>query len=162
TQLLQRIPAQWLVWFQSFRIVVELLLLLAFAGGRIPVQMTFEGRNFDILTGLFALPVGYLLARKKTYAPKLAIAFNIIGILLLINILVIAILSMPSPIRYFTNEPSNTIVAQFPFIFLPGILVPLAYTLHIISLRQLLTKGKEPYRQEDDKRNYSMEVDRIS
>jgi len=146
TQLLQLIPAQWLVWFQSFRIVVELLLLLAFVGGRIPVQMTFEGRNFDILTGIFALPVGYLLAGKKTYAPKLAMAFNIIGILLLINILVIAVLSMPSPVRYFQNEPSNTIVAEFPFILLPGILVPLAYTLHIFSMRQLLIKGKElPY-----------------
>lgn len=35
------------------------------------------------------------------------------------------------------NEPSNVLLAQFPFILLPGVLVPLAYTLHIFSLRQL-------------------------
>ena len=140
TQLLQLIPSHWLVFMQSFRIIVELLLLFAFMAGKLPVQMTFEGRNFDVLTGLFALPVGYLLARKKSYASKLAIAFNIIGIILLLNILVIAVLSMPTSIRYFMNEPSNTIVAQFPFILLPGVLVPIAYAMHIFSLRQLLVK----------------------
>ena len=140
TQLLQLVPSHWLVFMQSFRIIVELLLLFAFMADKLPVQMTFEGRNFDVLTGILALPVGYLLARKKSYASKLAIAFNIIGILLLLNILAIAVLSMPTSIRYFMNEPSNTIVAQFPFILLPGVLVPIAYTMHIFSLRQLLAK----------------------
>ena len=104
--------------------------------------MTLEGRNFDILTGILAFPVGYLLAKRKTYAPKLAVAFNLLGLLLLINILVIAVLSMPTPIRYFMNEPANTLVAQFPFILLPGVLVPIAYTMNIFSLRQLLVKEK--------------------
>jgi hypothetical protein len=40
------------------------------------------------------------------------------------------------------NEPANTLVAQFPFILLPGVLVPLAYTLHIFSLRQLMSRQK--------------------
>ena len=143
-QLLMSVPPQWLLFMQSFRIIVELLLLFAFMAGKLPVQMTFEGRNFDVITGILALPVGYLLARKKTYASKLAIGFNIIGIALLVNILVIAVLSMPTSIRYFMNEPSNTLVASFPFILLPGILVPIAYTMHIFSLRQLIAKQNKP------------------
>jgi hypothetical protein len=143
TQLLQTVPSHWLVFMQSFRIVVEFLLLFAFMAGKLPVQMTFEGRNFDVITGVLALPVGWLIARKKSYASKLGIAFNIIGIVLLLNILVIAILSMPTPMRYFMNEPSNTLVGQFPFILLPGVLVPIAYTMHIFSLRQLLAKQKK-------------------
>jgi hypothetical protein len=142
TQLLQAIPPHWIVWMQSFRIAVELLLLLAFINNRIPVQMTFEGRNFDILTGILALPVGYALSKRKSFAPGLAIAFNVTGILLLINILVIAVLSMPTPIRYFMNEPSNTLVGLFPYILLPGVLVPIAYTMHIFSLRQLLVRSR--------------------
>ena len=141
-QLLQTVPSHWLVFMQSFRIIVELLLLFAFMAGKLPVQMTFEGRNFDVLTGVLALPVGYILARKKTNAPKLTVAFNIVGIILLLNILVIAVLSMPTSIRYFMNEPSSTIVSQFPFILLPGVLVPIAYTMHIFSLRQLFAKQK--------------------
>ena len=140
TRLLQTVPSHWLVLMQSFRIIVELLLLFAFMAGKLPVQMTFEGRNFDVITGVLALPVGWLLARKKSYASKLGIAFNMIGMLLLLNILVIAVLSMPTSIRYFMNEPSNTLVGQFPFILLPGVLVPIAYTMHIFSLRQLLAK----------------------
>ena len=140
TQFLRSVPSHWLVYLQSFRIIVELFLLSAFMAAKLPVQMTFEGRNFDVLTGLLALPVGYLVATKRSHAKRLAIAFNIIGMLLLVNILVIAVLSMPTPIRHFMNEPANTIVARFPFILLPAVLVPLAYTLHIFSLRQLLGK----------------------
>ena len=102
--------------------------------------MTFEGGNFDVFSGILALPVGYALLKKKTNATKLAIAFNIIGFLLLLNILVIAVLSMPTSFRYFMNEPSNTLVAQFPLILLPGLLVPMAYSFHIFSLRRLMAK----------------------
>lgn len=146
TEILKAIPVHWLVFMQSFRIAVEFLLLLAFLRNQLPIQMTFEGRNFDILSGILAIPVGYLLAKGKTYAPKLAIAFNIISLLMLINILVIAVLSMPTPIRYFMNDPANTLVAEFPFILLPGVLVPIAYTMSIFSLRQclLLAKNRQP------------------
>jgi len=65
-----------------------------------------------------------------------ALLYNIGGLLLLVNVLVIAVLSMPTPLRVFHNEPANTLLAYFPYIYLPGVLVPLAYTLHIFSLRQ--------------------------
>ena len=141
TDLLKVIPPQWLVYFQSFRILVELLLWLACMRGLVPQQMTFEGYNFDVLSGIFALPVGLVLARNKPYARSLAILYNIVGLLLLFNIVTIAVLSMPTPFRQFMNEPANTIVAQFPFIYLPGVLVVLAFAFHIFSLRQLLTKS---------------------
>lgn len=142
TALLQTIPQYWLVFFQSFRIIVEILLWVAFLKNLLPVQMTFEGGNFDVVTGILALPVGYFLLQRKSYSRGLAIAYNILGLVLLLNILVIAVLSMPTPLRYFMNEPSNTLVAQFPFIFLPGILVPIAYSMHIFSLRKLFHEKK--------------------
>lgn len=139
-QLLEKIPGHWLIYIQSFRVPVELLLWNAFLENKLPVQMTFGGGNVDIITGILALPAGYLLMRQKKWAKLTGIAFNIIGILLLLNILVIAVLSMPTPFRYFMNEPSNTLVAQFPYILLPGILVPIAYSFHTFSLRKLLMK----------------------
>jgi hypothetical protein len=142
TKLLQQLPPQYPVFMQSFRIFVELLIWLAFLSNKLPVQMSFEGRNFDVLTGILALPAGYLLVMKKEYASKIIIVFNVIGILLLLNILVIAVLSMPGPIRYFMNEPANTAIAQFPFILLPGILVPIAYSFHIFSLRGLFIQNQ--------------------
>ena len=141
TQLLQQVPVYWLVFMQSFRIFVEILIWFAFLANKLPVQMSFEGKNFDVLTGILALPAGYLLLREKEYSRKLLIAFNAAGMFLLLNILIIAVLSMPGPIRYFTNEPSNTLVARFPLILLPGVMVPIAYSLHIFSLRQLFIKN---------------------
>lgn len=138
TQIIQAVPPHWLILIQAFRILVELLLWLAFVKNMLPVQMTFEGRNFDVLTGIFALPVSYVVSKKSS--PKAILVFNITGILLLLNILIIAVLSMPTPIRYFMNEPANILVAQFPFILLPGVLVPIAYSFHIFSLRKLFIK----------------------
>jgi uncharacterized membrane protein len=133
-------PPHWLVFFQSFRIVVEILLWQAYERGLLPVQMTFEGRNFDILAGILALVAGYMMWRHQRSARTIGIVYNLIGLGLLLNIMIIAILSMPTSFRYFMNEPANTIVAQFPFIYLPGVLVVLAFAFHIFSLRQLLLK----------------------
>lgn len=142
-RILLATPPQWLVFFQSFRILVELLLWRAFINGLLPVQMTFEGRNWDILAGLLALPAGWALTQNKPWARTAAVVYNIIGIGLLLNILVIALLSMPMSFRYFMNEPANVIVGTFPFIYLPAVLVVLAYSFHIFSLRQLWLLRKE-------------------
>jgi hypothetical protein len=135
-KLLRVLPPHWPIYLQSFRIIVELALWLAVRDGALPVQLSFEGRNFDILTGIFALPLGYLFFVKKRAASWLVLLYNMGGLLLLINVLVTAVLSMPTPLRVFYNEPANTLLAYFPFIYLPGVLVPLAYSLHIFSLRQ--------------------------
>jgi hypothetical protein len=129
-------PPHWLVMLQSFRIVVEIILWMAFMNGLLPEQMTFSGWNFDILSGVLGLVAGWLMLRLPQHWRKIVIGYNIIGGLLLLNILVIAVLSMPTRIRYFMNEPASTVVANFPFIYLPGGLVVLAIGLHIFSLRQ--------------------------
>ena len=122
TDVLKVTPPQWLVYFQSYRILVELVMWLTCIWGLLPQQLTFEGFNFDIITGILSLPVGWVLANRKPYARMSAIIYNIVGLLLLFNVVTIAVLSMPTPMRQFMNEPANTIVGQFPFIFLPGVL----------------------------------------
>jgi hypothetical protein len=136
TELLRKVPPQRLIYLQSFRIGVELLLWINVTKGLIPVQMSFEGRNFDIGSGLLALPVAYYCLVKKSWPRQIILLYNLAGLALLLNVMIIAFLSMPTPLRYFHNEPSLALIGQFPFIFLPGLLVPLAYTLHIFSLRQ--------------------------
>jgi len=139
-EILLFIPPQNIIRLQSFRIAVEVLLWLLFIQNLLPVQMTFEGRNFDILSGVSAPIIAHFCFMKKNWSRTAAIVWNLIGIGILINIVVIAILSMPTPFRFFMNEPANTILTYFPFIFLPGLLVPLAYGLHLVSLTQLLHK----------------------
>jgi hypothetical protein len=139
TQVLASVKRENIIRLQSFRLFVEILLWVLFVDNVLPVQMTFEGRNFDVLSGITAPIIAWLAAREKISRPLL-IGWNIICLLLLINIVTIAILSTPSPVRVFMNEPANTAVAYFPISWLPGFLVPLAYTLHFFSLKQLLAK----------------------
>lgn len=138
SEILRNIPIANLIYIQSFRFFVEILLWALLVAHVAPEQMTFEGRNFDILTGLTAPLIAWLAFRNRISRTGLII-WNLICLGLLINIVTVAILSTPSPWRIFMNEPANTIVTIFPVSFLPGFLVPLAYTLHFLSLKQLLS-----------------------
>jgi hypothetical protein len=139
--LLQINPV-WLVGLQTFRVVVEIVLWLLFLDGMVPVQMTFEGQNFDVLVGLTAPVMAYILLRNQQFGLKWGIAWNIMGLGLLFNIIITSILSTPAPFRVFMNEPANIVVAYLPFVWLPGFLVPLALALHLLSLKQLWLKSK--------------------
>lgn len=133
--ILASIPPKSIAQLQIFRVFVELFLWALFIENLLPVQMTFEGRNLDILSGLTAPLAALFLAKSKW---GLAI-WNLLCLGLLINIVTVAIVSMPTDLRIFNNEPANTIVAEFPFILLPGMLVPLAYGLSLLSLRQVFS-----------------------
>jgi hypothetical protein len=130
----------WLVGFQAFRVVVEIALAQLHHAGAVPVQMTFEGRNFDIITGLSALPVAWLAARGRLPRWGLLL-WSLGGLALLINIIVIAALSVPGPLRLFMNEPANRIIAQLPFVWLPVFLVQGALLGHLLILRALWRSG---------------------
>jgi hypothetical protein len=137
--ILRAIPQENIIRLQSFRVFVEILLWLLFIKNILPVQMTFEGRNFDVLSGLTA-PVFAYLSFKKSLSKTALVIWNVLCLGLLINIVIIALLSAPTPFRVFMNEPANTIVTYFPVVLLPAFLVPLAYGLHFFSLRQLASK----------------------
>ncbi|MBS1491945.1 MAG: hypothetical protein JST55_00460 [Bacteroidetes bacterium] len=141
-KILTAVPEEWLIYIQSFRIIVEILLWMLLLNNLLPVQMSFEGRNFDIIAGLTAPVIAYFCYTKKKWSSTVALVWNFIGLALLLNIVIIAILSMPTKLRVFMNEPSNTIVANFPIIFLPAILVPVAYAIHLFSIKQILLKRK--------------------
>jgi len=140
-EILRHVPPAHLVYIQSFRIVVELLIWLLFLQDLLPIQMTFEGYNFDVLTGLTAPIVAYFCFVKKQWPRWVAIAWNFTGLVLVFTIITISVFSFPTPFRYFMNEPANRIVAQFPFVWLPAILVTIAYSMHFFSLKQLLGSG---------------------
>ena len=142
-EVLRNIPQERIIRLQGFRFFVELLLWALFVENLLPVQMTFEGRNYDILVGITAPVIAWLVARNKISKPLL-IAWNLISIGVLTNIVAIAILSTPSPVRVFMNDPANTIVTEFPISWLPAFLVPLAILLHFFSLRKIAVENAQP------------------
>jgi hypothetical protein len=149
----REIPQRWLIGLQSFRIIIEIQLYFLYRNGLMPRLLTFEGRNFDILVGLTAPLVAWLVHRahrKNEGAAGLVTAWNIFGLILLTNIVVHAILSMPTKFQVFLDPPGNIGMSLFPFIWLPSFVVPLAYFLHILSLRREWAFRSAGYKKRSD------------
>ena len=128
--------------FHVIRIPVEIVLFWLFVYKTIPQAMSFEGRNFDILSGLSAPLVYYLGFIKKQLNKPVLIAWNIICIGLLLNVVSSAVLSLPGRFQQFGFEQPNTAVGYFPYLLLPAVLVPLALFANAAVIRQLLANKK--------------------
>ena len=89
-----------LTYLHIIRIPVEIVLFLLFQNGQIPELMTFEGRNFDIISGITAPFIAYFGFYKKVLNPTIILIWNFICLGLLINIVVNAALSVQTPCRY--------------------------------------------------------------
>ena len=77
-------------------------------------------------------------------AAWLAITWNIIGLALLLNIVTVAILSTPAPIRYFMNDPANRLPSMFPYVWLPTFLVQAALFGHLLVFRAVKRSTTPP------------------
>ena len=130
------IPLAILVGVQGFRILLEVMMHRAYVEGLMPVQMSFSGFNFDILTGISATVVALVLAFRPGSLLLVRI-WNTAGVVLLVNILVIAVVSAPTPIRLFHNEPANEWIAHAPWVWLPAVYVLAAVLGHILVFRRL-------------------------
>jgi len=137
-KLAAAVPLHWPLILQGFRVPLEFILWSLFINNALPEQMTFSGYNYDILSGIFGLILGFGLFKGWVKSKAVLMAYNILGLVLLATIVIIAILSIPTPFRYFMNEPANTIVAYVPYVWIPGVYVLMALFLHLFSIKQVL------------------------
>ncbi len=125
--------------FQIIRVPVELVLFWLFMYKSVPQLMTFEGRNFDIFSGLSAPIIYYFGFSKNKLSTKILIAWNFICLGLVINIAINGLLSAPTAFQQFAFEQPNIAIQYFPFVLLPSVIVPLVIFSHLVSIRQLLS-----------------------
>lgn len=134
-------PIALAVYYQSFRVIVEILLWGLYKEGAGPDLVTFEGYNFDILAGLSAPVVAYLAYHKKVLSHRAVIAWNMIGLLLLLNIVSIFISLIVKPALWgYAEIPVSTDFAHVPYIFVAGMFMPTAVFMHIMSIRRSITE----------------------
>jgi hypothetical protein len=129
------IPLWLLVAIQGFRLPLELAMHSLYERGIMPQQMTYTGRNFDIVTGATALIVAALL-RTGRAGRRTVVTWNLLGLALLANIIAVAVLSTPR-FQYFGPDRLNTFVTYPPFVWLPAVMVLAALAGHLIVFRAL-------------------------
>jgi hypothetical protein len=128
-----------LVGFQVFRLPLELVMHQAALSGVMPPQMTYTGRNFDIVTGITAGLLAPAIATRS--APRwLIAAWNGMGLGLVLVVMGIGLVSTPM-IRAFGDGALNTWIAWFPFVWLPAVMVAAAITGHVLVFRRLAMRG---------------------
>jgi hypothetical protein len=159
--ILEAFDIKTLVLLHIIRIPVELTLYWLSRYHLVPVAMTFEGRNFDILTGLTAPLIYYFGFIRKTLSIRVIVAWNWIGIALLLFVVSNAFrfafaavrpdLAAASPaLNGVANATQPLALPQVPWVLLPGFLVPIVLTSHFITLRGLLTKNNLPLLSSSD------------
>ncbi len=124
------------------RIPVELILYGLFIYNMIPELMTFSGRNFDILAGISAPFVYYFGFVKKQMGRIGILVWNVVCLILLLNIVINAILSVQLPIQQFAFDQPNIAILHFPFVWLPTVVVPIVLFAHIVTIYRLLRPKK--------------------
>jgi small-conductance mechanosensitive channel len=135
SRIASTIPLWTLVLVQSFRLPLEVAMHAMYTRGVMPVQMTYTGLNFDIVTGATAIPVAFLVATGRG-GPRLVAAWNIVGLGLLLNVVTVAILATPR-FRYFGDDHLNIWVTYPPFVWLPAVMVLAALAGHLLIFRAL-------------------------
>jgi uncharacterized membrane protein len=121
---------------QCFRVGVELFLHQLWIGGLVPKMLTFEGANVDIYIGASAPVIAWLSTRGRL-GLKLALAWNVLGLLALTNVVTRAVLTAPGPFNLVHTEVPNRMFGTFPFLFIPAFFVPLAVALHVLAIRAI-------------------------
>jgi hypothetical protein len=133
----EAVPLAVLTGLQGYRIFVEFYLNELWKIGLLPKMMTFHGTNFDIVIGVSAPAVAFLIA-KGSISWKAVLAWNVLGLVTLSNVVARGVLTAPGPLQVLSDDFPNLAVGLFPYTFIPGLMVMLAATLHIASIRRLL------------------------
>jgi hypothetical protein len=137
-----RIPLQWLVGVQLYRVGGG-LFLIAYAQDRMPGEFALPAGIGDILVGLAAMVVAYLVAAHAAERMRSAVlGWCALGIADLVVAVGTGFLSAPSILQQLALDDPNSAISRYPFVLIPTFLVPLSFLLHAASLGRLVTRAR--------------------
>jgi hypothetical protein len=123
-----------LIRLNVWRLEGALFLALMFTG-QVPALWAIPAGIGDVLIGAAAFPVAARLDAPG--GRRRAIVFNLLGLLDLVVAIGLGITASPGPAQLFHTSPDAELLTRFPLALVPGFLVPLAFTVHFVSLWQL-------------------------
>jgi hypothetical protein len=115
--------------------LVGLVFLLLMAQGQMPALWALPAGIGDVIVGATAFWVAGQLDTPG--AMRRAIIFNWFGLADLVVAVGLGMMTSLGPTRVFHTTPTSELATHFPLVLVPAFLVPLAFTLHVISLWQL-------------------------
>lgn len=112
------------------------VFLVVMAAGALPAVFAIPAGLGDIAVGVAAPFVAWRLARGD--GKRGAVWFNVLGAFDLVMALTLGLLAAPGLLQIIPANPTTEAVSLLPLALIPSVAVPIAITLHILSLRLLL------------------------
>ena len=134
-------PVAWLIALQVYRLMGGNFIFL-WLYGAVPGVFALPAGIGDMLVGLYAIPVALYLASGRPGGVALAVAWNIFGILDLVDALTLGFLSSPGPLQALALDHPNVLTTSYPTVMTPAFAVPLSLILHGLSLWQLRRRAR--------------------
>lgn len=115
-----------------WRVPFAFVLLWFYQAGISPIDLTFEGINYDIIIGLTAPVIGSLAFSQKMLTKEIVLGWNAIGILLLLISIILVLFEIQS------NAAISLQLQRLPYLLLLGFLMPLSLFSHALSSYRIL------------------------
>jgi hypothetical protein len=141
-QVLDAMPASWLVALQLYRVFGS-WALAAGLRGVLTGLLAWPAGTGDMLTGLFALPAAIAVANGTAQGRRAAIIWNIFGLADFAVAITMGAITSPGPFQLIVPDvPSIGAAGAYPDVLSPAFVVPCGVLLHALSLRQLYRRSR--------------------
>jgi hypothetical protein len=117
--------------------VLGVLFILLYAANRLPAPFAPAAGWGDVFVGLTAPPVAWLAWRYGARTRGLVLAWNLVGLVDLVDAIGLGATSSPGPLQIFTVSPDSSLMTTLPWILIPCFLVPSFLALHIAIFYRL-------------------------
>lgn len=133
---LQTIPLYMLIGVHAIR-VLGVTFLILYAAGRLPAPFAPVAGWGDVMVGLAAGPVAWLVYKHGAAVRPTVLVWNILGLLDLAAAIGLGAVSSPGPLQLIFTEPGSAIMTTLPWLLIPGFLVPLLASTHLAVFYRL-------------------------
>lgn len=137
-QMVDAIPLLWLIASHVLRIIPGIIFLALYDMGLMPPDTALQAGYGDILSGLLALVVVYMLYHRSSYARGLALVWSAFGLLDLVNALYSGQTHIPAWTLMLSKAGQSVDYINF-FVMLPTFMVPLYIVSQLLIFRKLFT-----------------------
>jgi hypothetical protein len=139
-QVLDAMPASWLVALQLYRVFGS-WALAAWLRGALPGVFAVPSGIGDMLTGLFAVPAAIAVATSTAQGRRAAIAWNILGLADFAVAITLGLITSPGRFQLIVPDVPSIGAGGYPGVLTPAFVVPSSILLHALSLRQLIRRS---------------------
>ncbi|MEO6757941.1 MAG: hypothetical protein ABIO24_00700 [Saprospiraceae bacterium] len=141
-KFLDELDLRWLTLLHTARLPMDMVLFWMFQAQFVPRKITFAGWSYDILIGITAPLIAWLALGPKGVLkrPKLLLAWNLVGLCMLLILATLALASIPTELQRLSFHRPLVGILYFPYIWMPSGIFPLIFIAQLVALRRLSWK----------------------